>query len=395
MMKIYDKNIEEFVDELINSLRKIIGDKYVLAAVSGGVDSTVATYLTWLAVGDRVKAYIIDTGFMREGEIEKVKSLLESLGLQVNIYDASELFYNSLIGKSDAEEKRKIFRELFYETLAKLVKEENADFLVQGTIAPDWIETTGGIKTQHNVLTQIGIKPELKYGFNLIEPLANLYKDQVRILAKYLKIPEEIRERQPFPGPGLLVRCVGEFELEKLKALKNMTVLCEDLLMKIDASQSFLAIFKKPRMTTSKEISDFIKEVKNITGIGGRGFKTFEFYERVTGIKGDSRVYSKMLGIYYKEVDLLLRAKDEIVKVFPKILKKHTRIAIMVSEPRPAGKYAIAIRAVKTSDFMTASVPYVDIKLLQNIVDEVMKDKRITQVYYDITPKPPATIEYE
>jgi len=394
-MKIYDKEVHEFVDELVESIRKVVGDGNVLAAVSGGVDSTVAAYLTWLAIGDRVKAYIINTGFMREGEIENTKALLENIGLQVQVYDASDLFYNALLGKSDAEEKRKIFRELFYEVLSKLTKEENAQYLVQGTIAPDWIETVGKIKTQHNVLAQIGIKTEEKYGFSLLEPLANLYKDQVKAIANYLKIPKEIVDRQPFPGPGLLVRCVGEFELDKLNALKNVTYLCQDLLLKIDASQSFLAIFRKPRMTTSKEITDFIKEIKNIVGIGGRGFKTFEFYERVTGIKGDKREYSKMLGIYHKEIDLLLKHKDEIVKMFPKVLKSYIRIAVLVSEPRPAGKYAVSIRAVKTSDFMTASVPDVSLDLLYNIVEEVMKDTRITQVYYDITPKPPATIEYE
>jgi len=394
-MKIYDKEVHEFVDELVESIRKVVGDGNVLAAVSGGVDSTVAAYLTWLAIGDRVKAYIINTGFMREGEIENTKALLENIGLQVQVYDASDLFYNALLGKSDAEEKRKIFRELFYEVLSKLTKEENAQYLVQGTIAPDWIETVGKIKTQHNVLAQIGIKTEEKYGFSLLEPLANLYKDQVRAIANYLKIPKEIVNRQPFPGPGLLVRCVGEFELDKLNALKNVTYLCQDLLLKIDASQSFLAIFRKPRMTTSKEITDFIKEIKNIVGIGGRGFKTFEFYERVTGIKGDKREYSKMLGIYHKEIDLLLKHKDEIVKMFPKVLKSYIRIAVLVSEPRPAGKYAVSIRAVKTSDFMTASVPDVSLDLLYNIVEQVMKDARITQVYYDITPKPPATIEYE
>jgi GMP synthase (glutamine-hydrolysing) len=355
----------------------------------------VASYLTWLAVGDKMEAVIIDTGFMRENEIEENKVALEEMGIKVNVIDASNEFYEALINKKDAEEKRKIFREKFYEVLHRVVKEFNASYLVQGTIAPDWIETVGKIKTQHNVLVQIGIKPEEKYGFKILEPLANLYKDQVRLIAKHLSISEKIVNRQPFPGPGLLVRCVGEFDLDKLNALRSATAQVQNLLDNIKSSQAFLAIFRKPRMATSPSIVEFIREVKSILKIGGRGFKTYEFYEKVTGVKGDSRVYAKMLGIYYKEFEKIIEKKDEIIQQFSKILQDYTRLVVMVSEPRPAGKYAIVIRAVVTKDFMTAKVADVDFEIFKEMSDIILKDKRITQVYYDITPKPPATIEYE
>jgi GMP synthase, PP-ATPase domain/subunit len=394
-MKIFGKNIDEFINLTIKEIKRVVNGEKVIAAVSGGVDSTVAAYLTWLAVGDKMEAIIIDTGFMRENEVEENKRILEEMGIKINVIDVSNEFYEALIGKKDAEEKRIIFREKFYEILRRIVKEYKASYLVQGTIAPDWIETVGKIKTQHNVLVQIGIKPEEKYGFKVLEPLADLYKDQVRKLAKYLNISEKIINRQPFPGPGLLIRCVGEFDLDKLNALRSATAQTEGLLNKIKSSQAFLAIFRKPRMATSAAIVEFIKEIKNILKIGGRGFKTYEFYEYVTGVKGDSRVYSKMLGIYYKEYEKIIEKKDEIIQQFSKILPDYTRLAVMISEPRPAGKYAIVIRAVVTEDFMTAKVAEVDFNILQEITSIILKDKRITQVYYDITPKPPATIEYE
>jgi GMP synthase (glutamine-hydrolysing) len=394
-MKILGKDIDEFINLTIKEIKKIVNGEKVIAAVSGGVDSTVASYLTWLAVGDKMEAVIIDTGFMRENEIEETKAALEEMGIKVNVIDASNEFYDALINKKDAEEKRIIFREKFYEVLHRVVKEFNASYLVQGTIAPDWIETVGKIKTQHNVLVQIGIKPEEKYGFKILEPLANLYKDQVRLIAKHLRISEKIINRQPFPGPGLLVRCVGEFDLEKLNALRSATAQVQNLLDSIKSSQAFLAIFRKPRLATSPSIVEFIREVKSILKIGGRGFKTYEFYEKVTGVKGDSRVYAKMLGIYYKEYEEIIEKKDEIIQQFSKILQDYTRLVVMVSEPRPAGKYAIVIRAVLTKDFMTAKVADVDFEIFKEISDIILKDKRITQVYYDITPKPPATIEYE
>jgi GMP synthase (glutamine-hydrolysing) len=394
-MKIFGKDIDEFINLTIKEIKKIVNGEKVIAAVSGGVDSTVASYLTWLAVGDKMEAVIIDTGFMRENEIEENKVALEEMGIKVNVIDASNEFYEALINKKDAEEKRIIFREKFYEVLHRVVKEFNASYLVQGTIAPDWIETAGKIKTQHNVLVQIGIKPEEKYGFKILEPLANLYKDQVRLIAKHLSISEKIVNRQPFPGPGLLVRCVGEFDLDKLNALRSATAQVQNLLDNIKSSQAFLAIFRKPRMATSPSIVEFIREVKSILKIGGRGFKTYEFYEKVTGVKGDSRVYAKMLGIYYKEFEKIIEKKDEIIQQFSKILQDHTRLVVMVSEPRPAGKYAIVIRAVITEDFMTAKVADIDYKILQEISNIILKDRRITQIYYDITPKPPATIEYE
>lgn len=188
------------IDRVIENIRSL-PIKCALAAISGGVDSTTAAVLVRRAIGDRLRAVFIDTGFMRMNEPMHVRESLKDI-LTIEVIDARDRFYRELLGLSDAEEKRVRFRETFYTVLSEVAREYGCDWLVQGTIAPDWIETRGGIKTQHNVLEQIGIDTASKYGFKLLEPLKEFYKDQVRELARALGIPIGIVNRQPFPGPG-------------------------------------------------------------------------------------------------------------------------------------------------------------------------------------------------
>lgn len=232
-------NVEEFVDKQVEEIQRVVGFEKALIAVSGGVDSTTCAVLTHRAMGNRLQCAFIDTGFMRLKEPEGVKQFFDELKLPFKIIDARKRFMDSLKGLEDAEEKRKVFRQTFYEVLSENAKVEGCKFLVQGTIAPDWIETKGGIKTQHNVLDQIGINTVEKFGFNVIEPLMNLYKDQVREVAVFLGIPLEFSQRQPFPGPGLLVRIVGEVNEEKLDLEKKATKIVEE---NIQGSQYFAAI---------------------------------------------------------------------------------------------------------------------------------------------------------
>ncbi|WP_243666041.1 hypothetical protein [Vulcanisaeta sp. JCM 16159] len=170
--------------------------------------------------------------------------------------------------------------------LSEIARYYGCDWLVQGTIAPDWIETRGGIKTQHNVLEQIGIDTASKYGFKLLEPLRELYKDQVRELARTLNVPNEIVNRQPFPGPGLSIRAVGELTLEKLDVVREATRIVEEGLEGMGLSQWFAAAWEY-EFTSDEGLS------RAINGLGD--LQTYLFRVRATGVKGDSRSYGNVV----------------------------------------------------------------------------------------------------
>jgi len=235
---------KKFADAEIEEIRKNIGEERALVAVSGGVDSTTCAVLTHKAIGDNVVCVILNDAFMREGEPERVAEILSKppLGVPTKVVDVRERFLNAMKGLRDAEEKRKVFRDTFYQVLGETAKNEGCKVLVQGTIQADIVETVGGVKTQHNVLEQMGINPMEKYGFKVVEPLLTLYKWQVRIVARHLRLPPEISERQPFPGPGLSVRVVGEIHLDKLETLKKATAIVERELVKHAPSQYFAVI---------------------------------------------------------------------------------------------------------------------------------------------------------
>ena len=213
-----DLDVSTFIEQQVQAVRGIVGENKAIVAVSGGVDSTVSAVITHKAIGDNLVCVFIDDNFMRLGEAEQVKNLLtnEPLNLPFRILNERQRFMEKLNGLSDAEEKRKAFRETFYQTLRDAAEEESCIYLIQGTIKADVDETAGGIKTQHNILEQIGIDPVEKYGFHVVEPLKSLYKYQVREVARTLMVPPELAERQPFPGPGLSIRVVGQITAEKL-----------------------------------------------------------------------------------------------------------------------------------------------------------------------------------
>ncbi len=319
--------VEDLVGEKVETIRSQYRGGNVLVAASGGVDSTVAAYLTMLAVGaERVHLVVIDTGLLRAGEAEEVVSTLKELGFKhVHLVRAAEEFLEALRGVSDPEEKRRRIASKYFEVLERAARDlarkyGEFKYLVQGTIYPDRIESgrTGRgsdrIKSHHNVTL-----PE-RLGLELIEPLADLYKDEVRRLAKALGLPRKIVTRHPFPGPGLAVRVVGEVTREKLEVLRKATKIVEEEVRRAGLYEKLWQAF--PALLPVK----------------------------TTGVKGDARSY----------------------------------------------EYAIALRFVLSEDAMTAEFAKVPWDVLERIATRIVNEvEGVNRVLYDVTNKPPATIEYE
>lgn len=307
-------NVKRFIKEKVEELKKKIKDKKALVAVSGGVDSMSCTVLTEKAIGKNLIAFFIDDGLMRENEPETVKNILAKRGINLEIWDVSDNFFEVLKGKIDPEEKRKAFRDVFYKTLSQAVRSYSVDFLIQGTIAADIVETQKGIKTQHNVLSQIGINP-LNYGLTIIEPLKELYKPQVRMVAKALGLPKKVYDRKPFPGPGLATRIIGEVTRDRVEKIKIATKIVEEILKGKEIFQAFPVLFS----------------------------------DKATGMIEGKRVLGDI----------------------------------------------IAIRVVKSENALTAEPVKISWKKLCKLRDRILKEvPGVVKVVYDITGKPPSTIEY-
>ena len=311
---------DRFVDEAVKDLKEQIKGK-ALIACSGGVDSTVCAVLANRALGDDLYALHVNTGLLRKGESEEVKKLFEQLGIKLYYLDESDRFFEALKGVVDPEEKRKIIGELFIRIFEEFAERHGIEYLIQGTIAPDWIESGDElretIKSHHNVG---GLPENIK--LKIVEPLRDLYKDEVRKVAQYLNLP--ISERQPFPGPGFAIRVVGEVTREKVEIVREACSIVEEEIEK--ASES-------GKMERPWQYFAVLIPVKTV------------------GVHGDKRAYG----------------------------------------------YTIAIRAIDSVDAMSGSfsrVPYDVLDRIATRISNEMGDK-VTRVVYDITNKPPATIEWE
>ena len=305
-----------FIDEQVELIRKQVGDKKVLLALSGGVDSSVVAALLIKAIGKQLVCVHVNHGLMRKGESEQVIEIFKN-GLDANLVyiDATDRYLEKLKDVTDPETKRKIigaeFIRIFEEEARKL---EGIEFLAQGTIYPDIIESDG-VKAHHNVG---GLPEDLQ--FELVEPVRLLYKDEVRVVGHALGLPKNMVDRQPFPGPGLGVRCLGAITRDRLEALR--------------------------------ESDAILREEFDKAGLTGKVWQFFTVVPdfRSTGVREGKRVFD----------------------------------------------WPVIIRAVNTVDAMSATVPEIDWAILKKITDRILAEvKGVCRVLYDLSPKAPATIEWE
>jgi GMP synthase (glutamine-hydrolysing) len=316
------------------------------------------------------------------------------------VVDVRERFLKAMKTLKDAEEKRKMFRETFYQVLAETAKKEKCKILVQGTIRADIIETVGGVKTQHNVLEQMGISPMERFGFKVVEPLLPLFKEQVRMVARLLGLPPEFSERQPFPGPGLSVRVVGEIRRDKLETLRKATAIAESELQGLKPGQYFAVIMDneeapQPRVLRVQETT------ARLLNVPSRNVHVKVFKDKATGVEGGKRRYGEVIGIRVETMNGKLHQTplQNIISLQARIITENpevTRVFYAIKEVPEKKPYVIGIRSVETKNFLEAKVSEIPWPTLEKIADGITKKcSDVSTVYYDVTPKPPATIEME
>ena len=303
-------DVQQFIEEATAEIQDQLGDANAIIALSGGVDSSVAAALAYRAVGDQLTPVYVDTGLMRQGETAQIRETFAYMD-SLRVVDARERFLDALSGVTDPEEKRHVIGEQFIREFEREARQADASHLVQGTIYPDRIESEGNIKSHHNV----GGLPDAIDFDEIVEPVRDLYKDEVREVARALDLDEVVAERMPFPGPGLAVRVLGEVTREKLDVARHACHVVEEEVADHEPWQAFAAVI-------------------------GKG----------TGVKGDNRVHG----------------------------------------------WIVSVRSVESRDGMTARAQNLPWETLQRIQSRITgENDDVARVVYDVTHKPPATIEYE
>jgi GMP synthase (glutamine-hydrolysing) len=313
--------MEDIVGKMVAEIKSEIGENKAVIGLSGGIDSSVATALAAQALGDKLTAVFVDHGLMREGEPEAVRETFQKFPINFVMVNAQDRFLKKLKGVTDPERKRKIVGEEFIRVFEEIAEKSGAQYLLQGTIYPDRIESgcrknSEVIKSHHNVA---GLPSNIKFK-KIVEPLRDLYKDEVRKVAKMLGLPKELVNRQPFPGPGLAVRIIGEVTPE--------------------------------RVSVAKKADAIVRQEIEKNGLDERLWQYFAVLTdtKATGVKGDSRAYG----------------------------------------------YVVAVRVMESQEAMTANFAQIPYSVLEKISTRISNEiPQVTRVVYDITHKPPATIEWE
>ncbi|HJW97949.1 MAG TPA: GMP synthase, partial [Candidatus Bathyarchaeia archaeon] len=312
-----------------------------------------------------------------------------------------ERFLKAMKGLEDAEEKRKMFRETFYQSLADAAKEEKCKILVQGTIRADILETVGGVKTQHNVLEQMGINPMERFGFKIVEPLLPLFKEQVRMVARLFALPPDFAERQPFPGPGLSVRVVGEIRSDKLETLRTATSIAERELKKHDPAQYFAVIMDNEESGQPSILLRVQENIARLLNVPSRNVNVKIFKSKATGVESGKRRYGEVIGIKVQTMNGKLHqtSLQNIISLQARIITDTPNVARVfyaIGDSKEKKPYIVGVRSIETKDFLTAKVSEIPWTTLDRIAVGIMgKCSNVSTVYYDVTPKPPATIEME
>lgn len=313
--------VEDIIEKMVKEIKADVGSAKAIIGLSGGIDSSVATALAAQALGDQLTAVFVDHGFMREGEPEAIRATFEKYPINFVVANAQDRFMSKLKGIVDPERKRKVIGEEFIRVFEEIAEKSGAQYLLQGTIYPDRIESgirknSDVIKSHHNVA---GLPTNIAFK-KIVEPLRDLYKDEVRKVATMLNLPKELVNRQPFPGPGLAVRIIGELTPEKVSVAKKSDAIVREEIEKNHLEEKLWQYFSV--LTDTK----------------------------ATGVKGDSRAYG----------------------------------------------YVVAVRAAESREAMTANFAQIPYPVLEKISTRITNEvPQVTRVVYDITHKPPATIEWE
>ncbi|MFN3603153.1 MAG: glutamine-hydrolyzing GMP synthase [Leptonema sp. (in: bacteria)] len=416
-------NLQRYLDNLIKYLKIHLKDKKVFFLVSGGVDSTVAfTLLGKVLDSEHLFGVLVDTGFLRYNEAKRIQESLKEIGIFIHIEDAKEIFFNALKNILDPEKKRKLIGELFLQVQKSLIEKLNLDssewILGMGTIYPDTIESgstkhSHKIKTHHNRIPIIGEMISKKL---VVEPLKDLYKDEVREIGKLLGLPKEILYKHPFPGPGLAIRCLCN---ENSKSIENLKISFAPFASFLE--KSFIQVYRLPLFSVGVQGDQ--RSYANTAGIFFKNQDAFKnnfdwdnllnfakevinHYKNINRVilylntQKENQFELKLKRSYLTEDRIkILQIVDEIVYRFLIEKELYYQIwqfpVILAPLTDSTDKESIILRPILSTDAMTAAVYQMDLRDLLELSERIYNTNLISFVFYDLTTKPPATIEWE